>query len=264
MNMTDFDNIIGELSDTIDYVSESFKEESLSYINLFTDYLNECYVEPPMDTIANESNLVMSAKKFPVLVILTIGNSPLATVIRKTTGDTFSHSSISFKTSLNPMYSFGENHGIPGKSNISPLPSMGFVKTHPKDILWHSDIRKVPYSIYGTLVDYDTLNKMKNRLEFFLRNAFELKYSFSQLVRVKLNITSHSEAKWFCSRFVAEILNAGKDLPKDPSLYRPQSFTELVDMVFLHKGPDLSMYQKVPVEKALKSISPKADIGEAK
>ena len=251
-DVNDIINNLASITESMD-IDQEFQTAANEYISIFTDYLDMYYINPDED-VAQEGSLV-SSKEHPVLVVLTTGDNPLSNLIKKATGDAFTHSSISFNTDLNPMYSFGEKNGGTSKISGKERSSLGFVRTYPTDELWHTDKEKVPYSIYGTLVSFDVYNKMKNRLDFFLRNQFDLRYSFKQLINVKLNIKSHSQAKWFCSRFVADILNAGNKLPKDPSLYRPQSFVDMSGMHYLASGDSIEKYDKRPVEEGLKDLS---------
>jgi inositol transport system substrate-binding protein len=186
----------------------------------------------------------------PVFIILTSGNTPLAKLIKKSTGDQFSHSSISFDISLNPLYSFGAvkaKFGGPGKN-------MGFIKTTPDSDLWYTSKSNVPYAIYVTHVSSYNIEKMKSRLEYFVNNQDQMRYSYSGLVRVFFNLKSPKRYHWFCSAFVAEILNAGKPLPKDPTLYRPQTLTSIDQVDLLCTGRNIVEYDEEAAKKALKLI----------
>ena len=163
----------------------------------------------------------------PVFIILTSGNTALAPMIRKATKSTFSHASIAFDISLRPIYSFGPN-------KRTPKLTAGFIKTVPEADIWMADRKPVPYSIYVTYVSSYDLEKMKKRVEYFVNNADNMKYSFSGLVRVFFNMKSPHRNHWFCSAFVAEIINAGKPLPKDSTLYKPDQLRNVKDVEFLY------------------------------
>lgn len=96
-----------------------------------------------------------------------MGHTPLSHIITKATGDSFSHATLLFDISLNPMFSFGTK-------KISPT-ELGFIKTHPKDPIWGG--KPVSYSVYVTFVSKNALAKMKGRLQVFINNADKLKYS---------------------------------------------------------------------------------------
>ena len=186
---------------------------------------------------------------YPVFILLTKGHSPLSGIIMKATGDQFSHSSISFDISLNPMYSFGTK-------KLGPPREMGFVKTHPKDPAWDSS-QPTPYWLYVTYVDKGNAEKMKNRLNYFIENAEKMRYSFGGLPKVFFQLKSRKNQKWFCSAFVAEILGAGKVLKKDSTLYMPRDLKEIDDVEFVISGDDISRYDPQEAKKALEKIKKK-------
>lgn len=183
----------------------------------------------------------------PVFIILTSGNTALAPMIRKATKSTFSHASIAFDISLRPIYSFGPN-------KRTPKLTAGFIKTVPEADIWMADRKPVPYSIYVTYVSSYDLEKMKKRVEYFVNNADNMKYSFSGLVRVFFNMKSPHRNHWFCSAFVAEIINAGKPLPKDSTLYKPDQLRNVKDVEFLCSGKNIVEYDEVAARKALDEL----------
>lgn len=186
---------------------------------------------------------------YPIFILLTKGHSPLSGIIMKATGDQFSHSSISFDISLNPMYSFGTK-------KLGPPREMGFVKTHPKDPAWDQS-QPTPYWLYVTYVDKGNAEKMKNRLNYFIENAEKMRYSFGGLPKVFFQLKSRKNQKWFCSAFVAEILGAGKVLKKDSTLYMPRDLKEIDDVEFVISGDDISRYDPQEAKKALEKIKKK-------
>ena len=199
------------------------------------------------ENVALESAGYSKENKNPVFIVLTSGNTPLAKIIKKATGDEFSHSSISFNENLDPLYSFGTK-------KIDPVHELGFIKTNPKSDLWFSDKFKVPYSVYVTFVSDDNIERMKRRLEYFVNNAADMKYSFTGLIRVFFKLKSPKKKHWFCSAFVAEILSAGKSLAKDSTLYRPQMSTSVDDIEFLISGDNISDYDPKKTSEALKNL----------
>lgn len=192
----------------------------------------------------------------PVFIILTSGNTALAPMIRKATKSSFSHASIAFDISLRPIYSFGPN-------KRTPKLTAGFIKTFPEADIWLADKKSVPYSIYVTYVSSYDMEKMKKRLEYFVNNADTMKYSFVGLVRVFLNMKSPHKNHWFCSAFVAEILNAGKPLPKDSTLYKPDELKNLPDVEFLCSGKNIVEYDEAAARKALEKLQNQTPATEA-
>lgn len=186
--------------------------------------------------------------KNPVYIVLTRGHSALSGVIMKSTGDSWSHSTIAFNPELDPCYSFGTKDVSTNRNQL------GFIQTNPRSNLWFSEKNAVPYSIYVCFVSDEALRKMRARLDDFTKNPNKYKYSFAGLLRVFLKLKSRKNNKWFCSMFVAEILGAGKDLGKDSSLYRPETLTEISDVTFLTSGANISDYDADEVRQLTKEI----------
>lgn len=182
----------------------------------------------------------------PVFVLLTIGSTTLAKLIRLATGDTFSHASISFNPELTPLYSFGTKK-LTGKREL------GFVIGDPYDYETWGDV-PTPYTLYVTYVTPDDMKKIVERLNYFVRNADRMQYSFEGLVRVFLHIKSPKKMRWFCSAFVAELLGIGYNLDKDSTLYRPQNFSDMPNLVEVLSGDDIHNYDPKPVIKMLEVI----------
>lgn len=236
-----------------DVPDEIFFKEAEEYFSSLPNFNNGYDIS---NDIAIEAAGYSKECNQPVFIILTVGHSPLSGIIMKATGDQFSHSSISFDISLNPMYSFGTK-------KLGPPREMGFVQTYPQDPDWDPVI-PTPYSIYVTFVNKAQLEKMKSRLEFFIKNSSRMQYSFTGLFRVFFHLKSPKRLKWFCSAFVAEVLGAGMNVDKDSTLYRPQTLQEIENVEFLIKGDAIDKYDINAAKQALERIkkAPQAMIAQ--
>lgn len=232
------------LNVTTDDVTLEFRGASRRYIRKITDIIDKFY-DATVEDAAIEAANYSTENKYPVFIILSTGHTPLSHMITGVTGDEFTHATLSFDISLNPMYSFGTK-------KIDAM-DLGFVKSYPKDRLWKMDENSKPvaYSLFVTYVNKEQLEKMKNRLQLFLDHGDKMKYYFAGLVRNFLHIKSTSQAKWFCSEFVADIINAGKTLDKHPSLYRPQQLKDVSDVEFVISGKDITEYDVGAASRAL-------------
>lgn len=254
--MYDYNNLLQ--SEDLTGSDDLFQQSAMEYISIFTDILNMYYDDSDEISIIKANELAGYSKenKFPVFIVLTNGVTLFSALIRKATGDMFTHASIAFNTALKPLYSFGSKY-ISLTDPEKTRTGMGFVAVNPEDELWelnNTSGRRVNYAIYATFVNRDSFIKMQQRLQWFINHAEDLKYSFSQLIRVKLNIPSTNQTKWFCSRFVAEIINAGKSTSKDPSLYRPDSLMDLPDTELLYYGDDIRKYDEKKTIQALRRM----------
>lgn len=160
-------------------------------------------------------------KLYPVYVVVMHTGSVVSTVIKQATGDLYSHASISFDPSLTNMYSFG-NKRIKGKAFAN-----GFKKENIHNEFFSS--RNIPYAMYMVPVTKEELVAMKKRLDYFVKNENKFSFDMIGLVKIFFGIADNPENRYFCSRFVMDVLNAGR--PADPyaqeeSLVKPQDLTE--------------------------------------
>ena len=160
-------------------------------------------------------------KLYPVYVVVMHTGSVVSTVIKKATGDLYSHASISFDPSLTNMYSFG-NKRIKGKAFAN-----GFKKEDIHNEFFSS--RNIPYAMYMVPVTKEELVAMKKRLDYFVKNENKFSFDMIGLVKIFFGIADNPENRYFCSRFVMNVLNAGR--PADPytqeeSLVKPQDLAE--------------------------------------
>lgn len=206
---------------------------------------------------SNESSPALEAAGYsseciyPVFILLTLGHTALSKIITSATGDEFSHASISFSPSLDPLYSFGTKK-LNGKHR-----ELGFIATNPHSDLWGNT--PCSYSLYVTFVNKENYKKMQERLKYFLLNKNSLKYDFPGLVRIFFNKKSTNQNKWFCSRFVAEILSQGKELEDDPSLYRPDSLKGIGDTCLMMKGDSIQDFNEKEAKVAFEKIKKAPD-----
>lgn len=193
--------------------------------------------------ILNEDAIFDKASfRNPIYIVLMNGKSPLSNVIAKITGDTYTHACIAFNSKLDPLYSFG-NKGIGQDGKV------GFSKSNPQD---RKSFPKEGsyYQVYVTYVTDIALSMMRERLEWFEKNAEKLKFDFSGLLNIFFGRDSENhEEKYFCSRFVMEILSQGIQIDKLPSLYRPQEMAKLDCITLVNKGNDIHYYDKSITDK---------------
>lgn len=208
-------------------------------------------------TFGSDSNPALEAAgyssdcKYPVFILLTLGHTALSKIITGATGDEFSHASISFTPTLDPLYSFGTKK-FDGKNR-----ELGFIVDKPNSHLWGTT--PVSYSVYVTFVNKENYDKMQERLKYFQTNKDALKYDFPGLVRIFFNMKSKSQKKYFCSRFVAEILSQGRDMEKDPSLYRPDTLKGIGNTCLMIKGDEIQKYDAKAAKEAFEKVKKAPD-----
>lgn len=188
----------------------------------------------------------------PVYVCLMHSGTLLANAIKSVTGTPYSHSSISFDSSLEHMYSFGR------KYDNNP-----FIGCFKQENIHGSFFRgkHIPYALYMVLCTVKERNMMKDRLDYFIRNASKFKYDVKGLFLNYIGIEDDPEYRWFCSRFVADILNAGRPndpYVKHPSLWRPSDFVKMNKIIYV-SGGDLDYYSKYKTDKITQNIISRAN-----
>ncbi len=200
--------------------------------------------------LINEEAIYDNKNTEPVYIILMHSGTLLSNIIKNVQGDEFSHSLISFNSKLDPMYSFGNKKDSAIGLNGDP----GFVVQNTKDPFYKS--KKSYYEVYVMFVSKNDKQKMIQRMKWFKEKDRYLGYDIIGLIKYKLGISSDSNLKkYFCSRFVAEIIGQSGRIDRDASLYSPQDFKDDFSFISLvNKGDDLYKYDYKLTEENLKKV----------
>ena len=190
----------------------------------------------------SEEAIFSKDHKNPVFLVLSSGSSWFANAIKAVTKNEFSHAMISFNSKLDPLYSFGTR--TDGK--------LGFVINNPKDRVW--DIEDCKYSVYVMYVTDKAKRAMKKRLDDFVSKEKDLKYSFKGILDIWRGKESEKDEKWFCSRFVMEIISKAQNLAKVPSLWRPGDIEQLSNISLVNRGFDFYNYDHKITDRHIKDI----------
>ena len=187
---------------------------------------------------------------YPVYVLCVHTGTLLANAIKKATGSHFSHCTISFDSSLKNMYSFGR------KTKLTELSNGSFVKESIHNPPYTNE--GVTYALYCIPVTASQLAAMKKRLEYFVKNKTKFRYDFAGLFKNFFGIADNPEQRWFCSRFVADIINAGtepgqKPMIREPSLMRPEDFLYTNFALYVTSGL-IKEYDQILVDKVTKKL----------
>ena len=211
-------------------------------------YVNICLEsDSTVDNVpATEEAIYSAENKYPVFIVLQHSGTTMANVIKKFTRDEFSHACISFNSDLAPLYSFG-NKKLKGYD-------AGFVihQDGPKNKFY--SMQKVYYSVYVMYVTKGAYDAMQKRLSYFVQNKDTLKYDFVNLLTVWAGLPSEKSKKYFCSRFVMDIIASGKKLEKKPSQYKPQDIADIEDISLVNHGSDFRLYSQKLTEMNLLKV----------
>lgn len=146
------------------------------------------------------------------------------------TKDEYTHSSISFQDSLQPLYSFGRKYShlsLPAGLKKESF-TEGFYKAYP-----HTKM-----AVYILLVSEIGYDKMIAYVKGLLEDEKKWKYSVIGLAKAKRGIKTNRDHRQFCSQFVANCLLASGEIeiPTDPSLMRPMELIEIKGVTCIYKG----------------------------
>ena len=188
-------------------------------------------------------------KLYPVYIMLVHSGTTVSNVIKAVSHSEFSHAAISFDSSMDEMYSFAR------KDPRNPFIGGFRFESIGKGFY---DQKEIPYAVYMVPCTESQIKKMKKRLLFFEKNATKFKFDFTGLIKNYLGIVDNPEYRWFCSRFVADILNAGapknKPYVEEPSLQDPDDFKNDEYAYFVISGSNLMKYDQKLVDKRTKQI----------
>lgn len=208
------------------------------------DYLDKNFVESPTLEAACEAAVYSKERKYPVFICLSNNPSWQAKIITKATRTHYSHSMLALNVELDPLYSFGRK-----KVEIDDI---GFTVLNPHDSMFQ--YMKYSYSVFVMFLTKLENDKLKARLDFFIEHRDEIHYDFFALLLVWANLPSETSKKYFCSRFVADVISAGAPLPKRSSLYKPEDLSKLDNISLLDEGTDLAKYDVNKAKKVLDRI----------
>lgn len=133
-----------------------------------------------------------------VYILLTDTGTWFTRMIRLYTKAAHNHASIAFDSDLREVYSFGR------KKPRNPFHG-GFVRENLQGELF----AEAACSLYACEVDSEVYGQMKERIERMEREASRYKYNLIGLFAVALKLEVERRDAFFCSQFVAWMLEAG-------------------------------------------------------
>lgn len=165
-----------------------------------------------------------------IYILLTRSTTVLSKMVGLFTSDQYTHVSISFEESLQPMYSSSRKNGEtlfpagPCTENFY----QGYLKKHPQ----------IPCALYELNVSDEVYYAAKAEVEQIIAHADEYGFNIIGLMLCGMNIPYHRSDSYFCSQFVGEILHKSRaiKLPKDTSLMRPSDYMTIPELVCRFTG----------------------------
>lgn len=162
-----------------------------------------------------------------IYIVLTDTGTLLSKAIGVYTRKDLNHASIAFDKELTEMYSFGR------KQRYNPFIG-GFVNENATTGIF----RNANCAIYKLDVTEEMYEKMRERVLAFERKKELYKYNFIGLFAVALNVELKRKHAYFCSQFVATIMNEAdvKLFSVSPNLVKPEHFSETASFQTVYEG----------------------------
>lgn len=163
-------------------------------------------------------------------IVLSKTNTVLGRVIRKYLGVEYNHCSISLDPSLEELYSFG-------RKRVHNFIDAGFV-VEGKDHGFFKAYSNASISVLQWPVTKEEWQNVKQNIEKFKANKRVYKYNILGLISCSLEIPFSRKNEYFCSQFVADLLDKSGvyHFGKDPRLVKPHEFLELSNLTPTYTG----------------------------
>ena len=164
--------------------------------------------------------------------MLTDTGTLLSKMIGMYTRNGLNHASIAFDEELTEMYSFGR------KYQSNPFIA-GFVRENASSGIF----KGANCAILRCVVSADEFERIRSKIRYIEMNKKDYRYNFIGLLGIAVNRDIKRERAFFCSQFVATVMNEG-DLQMftvSPSLVQPCHFFDVASLTEVYEG-DLQSY----------------------
>ena len=189
-----------------------------------------------------------------VYLLFTNTGTILTKLIQLYTRHSLNHVSIAFDEQLEELYSFGR------KKPYNPFIG-GFVKEQVGEgIMKHAEC-----AVYSLSVSKEEFELMRAEVRRIEQQKAQMKYNLMGLFAIMFNHTWERDNAFFCSQFVATVLNRKKGLlNKVPCLITPQDIMGIERLQLMYKGKlsyYINPYEKVGHQKCILMKKKVYDIG---
>ena len=164
-----------------------------------------------------------------IYIILSQSGTEVSKMIKFVTKDKYNHSSICLDKSFGEFYSFGRKYpylALPGGFIIENA----FKNTFGK-------FEKIPCVIIEKKVTDEQYYKLSNIIKEFIKNRQTYSYAIISLFLADTNFSMTNKNKYFCSQFVAKVLNdINIETPNIPEHSHPMDFLEIDGVKIIYEG----------------------------
>lgn len=175
-------------------------------------------------------------KNRTIYIVLTQTKTYPARAIKLYTKEPFAHASIAFDENLEEMYSFARR----GKYN--PF-NAGFIREYI-DCGVFGRFKSTRCSIYRLYITERQYQNLRKEIDIFVRNKNSYSYNYLGLIAAAFNIPVRSKSRYFCSQFVAYVLEkSGINIfSKSYALVKPRDIRTNPYLIPVYEGM-LSQYR---------------------
>lgn len=162
-------------------------------------------------------------------IILSQSGTEISKMLKFITKEKYNHSSICIDDSFNEFYSFG-------RKNVNlPIPGGFIIENAFKHVF--GKYKNIPCMILEKEITDEQYEKLKEIINYFIKNKNVLSYAFITLALTDTNYSIVSDTKFFCSQFVAKVLNdIAIRTPKAPEHMHPMDFTQVDGIKVIFEG----------------------------
>jgi len=133
-----------------------------------------------------------------IYIVLTQTRTYPARAIRFYTNEPYAHASLAFDENLNEMYSFARR-GLYNPFNA------GFIREYIDSGIF-GRFESTTCCIYRLRITEEQYKKLRSEIEIFNRNKKAYSYNYLGLIGAAFNIPIRFKNRYFCSQFVAYVL----------------------------------------------------------
>ncbi|HKL98557.1 MAG TPA: hypothetical protein VJZ06_01460 [Mobilitalea sp.] len=177
-----------------------------------------------------KSNRQKNSKCKNVYIVLTQTQTYPARAIHLYTNEPYAHASIAFDDELDEMYSFAR------RGTWNPF-NAGFIAEDINNGIY-AKFRSTTCNIYRLKITENQYTKLREEIEIFKQNKDDYSYNFLGILGVALNIPVKSKQRYFCSQFVAYVLERSdiKIFNKNYALVKPRDIRLNPKLKSIYRG----------------------------
>lgn len=168
----------------------------------------------------------MSTQK-DIYIVLTDTGTVLTRIIKWFTKSPLNHASIAFDSSLYEVYSFG-------RKNVNNPFIGGLVRENMRS----SFFSHCECAIYRCSISTEDYTNIYNHIKLMMRHQYRYKYNMLGLIGVLMNKEINREDAYFCSQFVAYVLEQSNLRPVNKPCYlvQPGDFAQSPLLKEVYRG----------------------------